>query len=120
MRRSYFFVTPGILFDHADITDGYSVGCRWSVDLLWHRGYDVFQSDCASGTLSKSAFVKEFFDQWRNDLSLKTIIMDFPRTRTSKKTDTSHLAAQCQMHWKSVTANKTSMIPDITQVLKKR
>src|SRR5437764_8683853 len=70
--------------------------------------------------LSKSAFVKEFFEQWRNNLSLKTIIMNFPRTGTSKKTDTSHLAAQCQMHWKSVTANQTPMIRDIPQVLKNR
>src|SRR5436305_4154907 len=120
MKRSRFFAMRGMSFGTADIAYRHGVGLRCRIKLLEHCGHHVIQTDGASATLSKSAFVKKFVEQWRNNLFLKTIIMDFPRTRTSKKTDTSHLAAECQMHWKSVTANQTPMIRDIPQVLKNR
>ena len=85
---------------------------------LVHHGTEYFiYRDRRSSARVKAARIEKLFQKGRDNLFLQPVSVYLPGTGAGENGNTSHAAAQCQMHGQAVTGDETAVALHICQMI---
>ena len=76
----------------------------------------LFQVDGCGCPTVHAPLVEKFSQEGRNDLLLKTVVMNFPWTRAIEEGDAASAEAQSKVHGQTVAADKTTVVSDVSEM----
>src|SRR6266567_6000567 len=92
-------------------------GGLWYFQLRQHSCFDFLHTYSPCCTFIVSSLVEEFFQERRNDLFQKPIVVNFPRARAGEKSYASRTRPQRQMHRQTITTDQALVVANIRKVL---
>src|SRR5207247_10762073 len=66
-----------------------------------------------------AALVEELFQERRNNLLLKSVVINLPWTGAGEEGDTRSSSAERKVHRQTIPSNQTPVVPDIRQMFEK-